>query len=72
MCDARGEHAIFAEARVDYPGVIGNTVAPVICVVVVTLLAATMFLVGRGVAHCEWFAVRREFVVGTGVVLRGV
>lgn len=70
MCDARGKHAVFAEARIDDPGVFRNAVAPVICMVIVALLATTRLLFRRGIAYCEGFAVRRNLVVRAGVALR--
>jgi hypothetical protein len=47
VCDARREHAIFSEPRVDYPWVFGDVVAPIVGVVVVSLLAAAGFRLER-------------------------
>ncbi len=71
MCDAGREHAIFAEPRVDYPGIFRDAVAPVVRVVVVSPLAAPWFLIVRvGIADRERSAVGRTFVVvGAGIAL---
>ena len=55
--DTRGKHAVFAEASIDHPWIVRDAVAPVVCVVVVVLLAAAGILLRVGVANCERFAV---------------
>jgi hypothetical protein len=47
VCDAGRKHAIFAETRIDDPWVFGDVVAPVVGVVVVALLAASVLLLLR-------------------------
>ena len=63
MRDAGRKHAVLAEAGVDHPWIVRDTVAPVVCMIIMALLAAAGFVVRVGVADCERFAMWRVFVV---------
>lgn len=57
MCDARRKHAVFPEARIDYPWVFGDIVPPIISVIIVSLLPPARWLIRHiAVVHGEGFS----------------